>query len=130
MRLRLERERRCPFEKKWANVAETRAGTLFLREMRLRLERERQKIVRITGVPKSGLLVVLGVPGVSLGPLWAPFGLPLGSFGGLLGYLGGTLGSLWASSGVPEGSLVVLLGVFGLLWATFWQMWCTFSVLL
>ena len=35
-----------------------------------------------------------------------------------------------APFGIPWGSLVVLLGVFGLLWATFWQMRCTFNVLL
>ena len=35
-----------------------------------------------------------------------------------------------APFGIPWGSLVVLLGVFGLLWATFWQMRCTFNVFL
>ena len=48
--------------------------------------------VRIRGVPKRGLLVVLGGPwgvlGLPLGTLWAPFGLPWAPFGLPWGSLG------------------------------------------
>ena len=52
--------------------------------------------VRITGVPKSGLLVVLGGAG-------GVFGLSLGSLGGLSGPLWAPLGLSWAPLGVLWG---------------------------
>ena len=53
-------------------------------------------LVKIRGVPKSGLLVVLGgsagVFGLPLGTFWAPFGLPWAPFG-----------LLWEALGIPWG---------------------------
>ena len=77
--------------------------------------------VRIRGVPKSALLVVLGGPrgvfGLPLGTLWAP----LGSIWVPLGVSWVTLGVLWCHFEPPEGYLEglwwffwVSLGSFGL----------------
>ena len=124
--------------------------------------------LRIRGVTKSGLLVVLGGPDRAITMCFLQFHeyycnihvfidflpsfrCPSGAIGGLyraitvcllrsiyekcdiivcLLQLGLFLVASGAPFGIPWGSLVVLLGVFGLLWATFWQMRCTFNVLL
>ena len=65
--------------------------------------------VRISGVPKSGPLEVLGCPrGV--------FGLPLGSLWDPSGVSWGTFGPLWGHFGPPEVYLEVFGGSFGCLW--------------
>ena len=91
--------------------------------------------VRIRGgVPKSGLLVVLGGPrGVfrlPLGTLWSPFGLPWAPFGLLWAALGVPWGVLWDHFGPPEGYLEGLWWFFWMSLGSFGPPFAAFGVLL
>ena len=77
-------------------------------------------LVKIRGVPKSGLFVVLGgsrgVFGLPLGTLWSPFGLPWAPFGLLWEALGIPWGHFGTTLGLLRGTLKVFGGSFGCLW--------------